>query len=73
MVTIKINSKDYQFDERKQLVTALITKAGFDPAQYDLFVVKQNGRSDPVHAEHVELHDGEEFRVLPKDLNFGSY
>ncbi|WP_336627453.1 MULTISPECIES: hypothetical protein [unclassified Microbacterium] len=68
VMTITIDSKQYQVQDDDWEARALLLLAGLDPAEYDLAQIKRNGTLKRFKDRQiVKVEDGDEFESVKQD------
>jgi len=70
--TIFINKKKYETTADRLTGTQVLELAQLSPDQYDLYLVKGDGKSEQIGPQQeVEIKDGLHFNAVTKGINFG--
>jgi hypothetical protein len=70
---IFVNKKKYDTAASHLKGADILQLAGLAAADYDLFLVKGDGKSDRINADQdVEIRNGLHFNAIAKGVNFGS-
>ncbi len=68
---IFVNKKRFEVSEEKLTGTQILQRAGYDPSQYDLFLV--HGQKDELIGPNqpVEIEEGLHFNAILKNVPYG--
>jgi hypothetical protein len=70
--TIYVNKKEFKTHADKLSGAQILELAGLSPDQYDLFLVKGDGKSEQIGPnQEVEIKEGLHFNAITKGVNFG--
>jgi len=70
--TIFVNKKKFETRADKLSGAQILELAGLSADQYDLFLVKGDGKSEQIGPnQEVEIKDGLHFNAITKGVNFG--
>ena len=70
--SIFVNKKKFETAADKLSGTQILELAGLSPDQYDLFLVKGEGKSEQIAPnQEIEIKDGLHFNAITKGVNFG--
>lgn len=68
---IFVNKKEIRVDEDDLTGKQILEKAGFDPNQYDLFLVHGQTGQKIEQDQHVEIKNGMHFNAILKSVPYG--
>jgi len=70
---VHVNKKRFEVSEEKLTGTQILQLAGYDPNQYDLFLV--HGQKDELIAPNqpVEIENGLQFNAILKNVPYGGW
>lgn len=70
--TIFVNKKKFETTADRLTGAQILELAQLSPDQYDLFLVKSDGKSEQIGPnQEVEIKDGLHFNAITKGVNFG--
>jgi hypothetical protein len=68
---IFVNKKQFRVTEDKLTGSQILQLAGYDPNQYDLFLVHGQKSEQIAPDQSVEIKDGMHFNAIPKNVPYG--
>lgn len=69
---IFVNKTKYETSETLLTGQQVLTLANLSPPEYDLFLVRGEGKGEKVEPDHqVEIKNGLHFNAITKGVNFG--
>ncbi|MCE7736979.1 MAG: hypothetical protein GPJ54_18990 [Candidatus Heimdallarchaeota archaeon] len=68
---IFVNKKQIKIEEDELTGKQILEKAGYDPTQYDLFLINGQSSQKIESDQTVEIKNGQHFNAILKDAPYG--
>jgi hypothetical protein len=68
---IFVNKKEFRVTEDALTGTQILQLAGFDPNQYDLFLIRGQKSDQIAPDQSVKIENGLHFNAIPKNVPYG--